>query len=131
MSSLYDQVRDLPLLVEGYTLEGLTRDVSSGFTRKCTLVHLAGGGEDGVGEDVTYAAEEHDHQIALGPILPLAGDWTLDSFSQHLGTLPLFDHEPEQHAYLDYRRWGFESAELDHALRQARPSPTPGSRIRR
>jgi hypothetical protein len=117
--SLYDHVRDLPLVIEGYTLEGLTRDVSSGFTRTCTLIQLAGGGEVGVGEDVTYAPEEHDLQIALGPVLPLAGDWTLDSFSRHLATLPLFDHEPEQHAYLDYRRWGFESAALDLALRQA------------
>ena len=117
--SLYAHVRDLPLVVDGYTLEGLTRDVSSGFTRKCTLIHLAGGGESGTGEDVTYEAEEHDHQIELGPVLPLAGNWTLDSFSQHLATLPLFDHEPEQHAYLDYRRWGFESAALDLALRQA------------
>ena len=117
--SLYDHVRDLPLVVDGYTLEGLVRDVSSGFTRKCTLVQLAGAGEEGIGEDVTYAAEEHDAQIERGAVLPLAGEWTLDSFSQHLGTLPLFDHEPEQHSYLDYRRWGFESAALDLALRQA------------
>ena len=117
--SLYDHVRNLPLVVESYTLDGLVRDVSSGFTRKSTLIHLAGAGEEGIGEDVTYAAEEHDHQIALGPILPLVGEWTLDSFSRHLAALPLFDHEPEQHAYLDYRRWGFESAALDLALRQA------------
>jgi hypothetical protein len=117
--SLYDNVRDLPLVIDGYTLEGLTRDVSSGFTRKCTLIQLAGGGEEGIGEDVTYAAEEHDAQIERGAVLPLAGEWTLDSFSQHLATLPLFDHEPEQHAFLDYRRWGFESAALDLALRQA------------
>ncbi len=117
--SLYDHVRKLSLVVDGYTLEGLTRDVSSGFTRKCTLIHLAGAGEEGTGEDVTYEAEEHDHQIELGSVLPLAGNWTLDSFSQHLATLPLFDHEPEQHSYLDYRRWGFESAALDLALRQA------------
>ena len=52
-------------------------------------------------------------------MLPLRGEWTIDTFSQHLETLPLFDHEPEQHAYLDYRRWAFESAALDLALRQA------------
>ena len=117
--TLYDQVRDLPLVVEEYALEGLVREVSSGFVRKCTLIRLAGAGEVGVGEDVTYAAEEHDAQLERGAVLPLAGEWTLDSFSQHLATLPLFDHEPEQHAYLDYRRWGFESAALDLALRQA------------
>ena len=40
-------------------------------------------------------------------------------FSEHLGALPLFDEEPGQHAFLDYRRWAFESAALDLALRQA------------
>jgi hypothetical protein len=117
--SLYDTVRGLPLVVERYTLDRLVQDVSSGFTRACTLIRLAGAGEEGVGEDVTYDAAEHDHLIALGPVLPLAGEWTLDSFSERLASLPLFDHEPEQHAYLDYRRWGFESAALDLALRQA------------
>jgi hypothetical protein len=33
--------------------------------------------------------------------------------------LPLFDAEPAQHAYYNYRRWGSESAALDLALRQA------------
>ena len=65
-------------------------------------------------------ATEHDAQLQYaGPILPLAGTWTLDSFSEHLATLPLFEAEPAQHAYVDYRRWGFESAALDLALRQA------------
>ena len=117
--SLYDAVRDLPLVVEGYGLEGLEQRVSSDFLRKTTLIALSGAGEDGVGEDVTYDAAEHDLQQARGPVLPLQGEWTLDSFSRHLATLPLFDHEPEQHAYLDYRRWAFESAALDLALRQA------------
>ena len=69
---------------------------------------------------MTYEADEHDRlQVERGPMLPLAGEWTLDSFSRHLATLPLFDHEPEQLVYLDYRRWAFESAALDLALRQA------------
>ncbi len=117
--SLFDAVRDIPLTVEGYALDVLEQQVSSGFLRKTTVITLRGGGEEGVGEDVTYEATEHDHQLAVGPVLPLVGTWTIDTFSQHLGTLALFDHEPEQHAYLDYRRWGFESAALDLALRQA------------
>jgi L-alanine-DL-glutamate epimerase-like enolase superfamily enzyme len=117
--SLFDRVRDLPLVVDGYALDGLDQVVRADFTRKTTIVRLHGAGEEGAGEDVTYAAAEHDAQQARGPVLPLAGEWTLESFSHHIGTLPLFDHEPEQHAYLDYRRWGFESAALDLALRQA------------
>ncbi len=116
---LYDHVRDLSLEIDTYRLEGRSAEVSSGFLRKTTIVVLEGGGCEGVGEDVTYDAAEHDRTAERGPDLPLAGTWTLDSFSRHLATLPLFDHEPDQHAYLDYRRWGYESAALDLALRQA------------
>ena len=48
------------------------------------------------------------------------GSWTLDSFSRHLDGLDLFGGaEPGMPAYLDYRRWAFESAAADLALRQA------------
>jgi L-alanine-DL-glutamate epimerase-like enolase superfamily enzyme len=117
--SLYDSVRDLPLVVEGYTLHGLEQLVRTDFTRKTTVVRLRGAGEEGIGEDVTYDGALHDAQQARGPVLPLDGEWTLESFSQILPTLPLFEDEPERHAFLDYRRWAFESAALDLALRQA------------
>jgi hypothetical protein len=117
--SLYDAVRDLPLRIETYELELLSLQARPDFLRKTTVVHLQGAGEEGVGEDVTYHGEEHDRLQERGPDLPLAGTWTLHSFSEHLATLPLFDAEPAQHAYHDYRRWAFESAALDLALRQA------------
>jgi len=117
--SLYDRVRELPLVVEEYELEPLALAARPDFTRQTTVVHLHGAGEEGLGEDVTYDGAEHDAQRERGPSLPLAGEWTLDSFSRHLDTLPLFEREPEMHAFLDYRRWGFESAALDLALRQA------------
>ena len=53
-------------------------------------------------------------------MLPLAGSWTLDSFSRHLDGLDLFHGaEPGMPAFRDYRRWAFESAAADLALRQA------------
>jgi hypothetical protein len=117
--SLYDRVRNLPLTVESYALDGLEHVISPEFTRRTTVIRLHGGTEKGIGEDVTYDGPLQERQQELGPVLPLAGEWTLQDFSQHLGTLPLFDEEPERHAYLDYRRWAFESAALDLALRQA------------
>jgi L-alanine-DL-glutamate epimerase-like enolase superfamily enzyme len=119
--SLYGKVRELPLVIEGYELEPLALQTPT-FLRQTTLVRLEGDGEQGLGEDVTYDGAEHDAQIARGPVLPLAGEWTLESFSGHLDALPLFEREPELHAYLDYRRWAFESAALDLALRQAEHS---------
>ena len=105
--SLWKRFGPLTLEVESYELERLEKPVTRGFTRITTLVHLRGGGEEGVGEDVTWYAEHHDREQAAGAVLPLAGAWTLESFSEAL-------EMPDPH-----RRWAYESAALDLALRQA------------
>jgi hypothetical protein len=117
--TLYDAVRDLPFVVDRYDLDPREYVVRPDFTRKTTIVRIEGGGEEGLGEDVVYDGPLQEAQWARGPVLPLAGEWTIDAFSEHLDGLPLFDEEPERHAYLDYRRWAFESAALDLALCQA------------
>jgi hypothetical protein len=117
--SLWDHVSDLPLVVETYALDTLSVRVSSEFTRKTTVIRLHGAGEEGVGEDVTYDASAHDAVAAAGPVHPLAGEWTLARFSDHLDGVELFEAEPSMHAAHDYRRWAYESAALDLALRQA------------
>jgi len=111
---LFDAVADLPLEVESYELERRELTVSPEFTRVTTLVHLRGAGEEGIGEDVTYTAEDHPPPAEL----PLAGSHKLDSFSQLLERLVLFPSEPQMEASRDYRRWAFESAALDLVLRQ-------------
>jgi L-alanine-DL-glutamate epimerase-like enolase superfamily enzyme len=113
--SSYDSLAALPLQVDAYELERLEQDVSSEFTRVTTVVRLRGAGEEGVGEDVTYAAELHPPP----PDLALAGSTTLDGFSARLDELDLFPTPPRMDAFRFYRRWAFESAALDLALRQA------------
>jgi hypothetical protein len=95
-------------------------DVSSGFERLSTVIHLRGDGQEGVGEDVTYEAAEHEAAWEAGPSLPLAGTWTLGSFAHHVADLDLFPgRDVERDVYRRYRRWGYESAALDLALNQA------------
>ena len=117
--STWELISHLQLEVEGYGLERLDSPTTSGFLRSSTVIALRGGGHEGIGEDVTYANEDHDALNAAGPILPLAGSWTLERFSDHLGGLDLFPAPPGAEVYRNYRRWGFESAALDLALRQA------------
>ena len=84
-----------------------------------TVIHLKGGGEEGVGEDVVYDALDHIAFQDAGPVLELAGEHTIDSFSKLLEGLDLFPTPPEREVSVNYRRWAFESAALDLALRQA------------
>jgi hypothetical protein len=117
--STYDLIADLPLTIDDYTFEGLSRNVSTGFERVTTIIHIRGGGEEGLGEDVTYEAEEHALQQEHGRGHPLAGQWTFSSFSEHLATVDLFPAgAPSMDVFRNYRRWGYESAALDLALRQ-------------
>ena len=61
------------------------------------MIQLHGGGQEGLGEDVTYDAVDHDILPGrAGPTLPLAGRWTLASFCEHLGELDLFPSPPER-----------------------------------
>ncbi len=117
--SSWERISGLQLEVEGYALERLDSAITSGFVRVSTVIALHGRGEQGLGEDVTYATEDHDALKAAGPSLPLVGSWTLERFSAHLAGLDLFPVPPGAEVYRNYRRWGFESAALDLALRQA------------
>jgi hypothetical protein len=102
-----DRLAVLSLHVDSYELERLEQPVTRGFTRVTTVVHLRGGGLEGLGEDVTWYPEHHDREQKAGAVLPLAGSWTLESFSDALDM-------PDPH-----RRWAYESAALDLSLRQA------------
>jgi L-alanine-DL-glutamate epimerase-like enolase superfamily enzyme len=116
----FERLGGLPLEIDRYELEPLQRDVASAFTRRTTVVHLIGGGEEGLGEDVTYDAEAHEALQAAGPVLGLQGAHTLASFSSRLDGVDLFaDGAPTMDVFRSYRRWAFESAALDLALRQS------------
>ena len=112
--ALWDRLRGLEPTIEEFRTERRSVDVSTQFTRVTTTVILAGGGETGRGEDVTYTAEDHDWFPQLEP----TGRTTLAELSAELDALHLFDHEPKMQASSQYRRWAFESAALDLALRQ-------------
>jgi hypothetical protein len=105
--ALWDAVAGLTVRVDGYTLQRRESATPGGWTRVTTTVLLDGDGATGEGEDVTYEAEMHDG-VPAG--LMLAGTWTFEDLSRRL------DDEPALAE--GYRRWAFEGAMLDLALRQ-------------
>ena len=112
-------VLDTPLTIEGYSLAGLELATKAGWTRYSTEVRLSGLSCEGRGEDVTYQAPDAQAFLRQGPVLELAGTYTLDEFSRRLDGLQLFSKPPADPKAALYRRWAFESAALDLALRQA------------
>lgn len=116
--STFDALADLPLEIEGYELQPLELHLP-GFERLSTVIHLWGAGEDGLGEDVTYDPVDHIALQDAGPTLDLTGYATLGEFCDLMGDLDTFPAEPQRDVSRLYRRWAFESAALDLALRQA------------
>jgi hypothetical protein len=114
----FDAVANLPLEIEGYELEPQELQIP-GFERLSTIIHMWGGREDGLGEDVTYDAVDHIALQDAGPRLDLTGFATLGEFCELMGDLDTFPAEPQRDVSRLYRRWAFESAALDLALRQA------------
>ena len=115
-TALYPSLAGLELRIDRCRTERRSVDVSTGFTRVTTTIVLEGDGARGEGEDVAYDAEDHEEYPEA---LDLAGRWTLDGISRRLDGLDLFPKSPVWETSTDYRRWAFESAALDLALRQA------------
>jgi len=112
---VWEALAELPLVVEGYALQRLQGEPAFGHDRGTDLVRLQGGGETGLGEDITTYLPEG----SAAPELPLAGEWTLGSFCAHLATVEQWTEEPPWDLAHNWRNWAYESAALDLALRQA------------
>jgi hypothetical protein len=119
MPSTFNLLAQLPLEIEGYELEGLELQIP-GFERLSTTIRLKGGGEEGLGEDVTYDALDHVALQDAGASLDLTGHATLGEFCDFIADLDTFPSEPQREVSRRYRRWAFESAALDLALRQSK-----------
>ncbi len=116
----WDAIAELPVQIDGYSLTGLEQQMGPGFTRACTLIDLHGGGEHGVGEDVIYEQLDHVAFQDAGPVLDFSGPATVGELSELIDGLDLFSGSPPvREPSRNYRRWAFESAALDLALRQA------------
>ena len=106
-------------------VEQLQRPRSDGSVRRTALVKLRGGGEEGVGEEVTFQTADvlspapSPGENLLQRRIPWAGLRTLQNLWAALDTADLFPQPPRWDVVRSYRRWAIEAAALDLALRQA------------
>src|ERR1044072_4284691 len=75
----YSLVCCLSVEIDSYGREGLSVEVSPEFTRRTTVIRLRGGGEEGIGEDPTYSAEDQEAFQAEGTGVPLYGSQHTDA----------------------------------------------------
>ena len=113
------RLRELPLTIDSAAFERQAATFAYGFERFTTLVRLRGGGHEGLGEDVSPYESEEPTLHALQPDLGLPGDWTLESFCDHLAATDQWPVAPDWDTARRWRNWAFESAALDLALAQA------------
>jgi hypothetical protein len=117
--STYAHVAGLPLVIQRCELQPLVRDTTSGFTKVSIVVRLGGASHVGEGEDITWDQIDQIEFLRGGDDLTwMHGTRTLEEFSRLLGLANLFPVEPIRDSARFYRRWAFESAALDLALRQ-------------
>jgi hypothetical protein len=108
--TFWERLAGLSLEVEGLELERRELVVPAGWTRVTTTVVLRGpDGTVGEGEDVTYDSTQHEPF----PRPDLGGRHRLEGYSAALDEAAIGGGDP------NHRRWAFESAGLDLALRQA------------
>jgi L-alanine-DL-glutamate epimerase-like enolase superfamily enzyme len=119
-TSAWSRLADLELVVERCETRHLEADAGAFGRRVTTEIVLHGEGEEGVGEEVGGPGPEpHEALRRLVPDLPLAGRYTLAAFCDHAAALEVWPEPPEWELMRSFRRYAFESAALDLALRQA------------
>ncbi len=113
----FDRVAGLEVEIDGMTRSTLRRQAVR-WERRSTVITLTGGGVEGVGEDISY---EHADQEAHGRLdpLPFSGRRTLAEWSAWIDEVNLFPVPPAVALARDHRRWAYDGALLDLALRQA------------
>jgi hypothetical protein len=85
-------------------------------SRATAIVHLEGDGEHGYGEEVTF---QEDDLLPESPRMRWQFSGSFREFSLWLASQVVFERAPEYEVVRNYRRWAFEAAALDLALRQA------------
>ena len=117
MGALYDRLAALEVEIEEVTFERLEFETVR-WVRVSTVVEMRGDGVTGRGEDVSYAPADQDAHQRIDPP-PLRGRRPLEEWSELLDRASLFPVPPSVPEARDYRRWAYDSALLDLALRQA------------
>jgi L-alanine-DL-glutamate epimerase-like enolase superfamily enzyme len=117
--STYERIAELPVKIDSYGFEGLSIKPSPEFERLTTVVQVTADGLVGNGEDITYEALDAIALQDAGPVHDLSEPRTIGELCDLIGGLDLFPVPPEREVSRLYRRWAFESAALDLALKQS------------
>jgi hypothetical protein len=118
-NAAWQELSALPVVVESIEFERRFATLSYGHERFTTVVHLAGGGAEGLGEDVSPYETEDDTLHVLAPEFPLVGEWTLGALCDRLREIDRWPVPPRYDLARRWRHWALESAAVDLALSQA------------
>lgn len=115
--ALFNRIASLEVQIDGLRRHQIAYPTAR-WNRISTVVVLHGGGIEGRGEDVSYDPRDQASHLSL-PDFPLSGTRTLAEWSAVFDTIALTPTPLVHPESSDYRRWAYEGALLDLALRQA------------
>src|SRR5215469_4327636 len=90
----FAKIAELPVMIDSIEYTPLVRDTSSGFTKITTVIRLRGGGEDGLGEDVTWDQIDQIELVRHPTPDQILGSRTLAELSAILDKIDLFPVPP-------------------------------------
>ncbi len=114
--TLFDRIASLEVRIDGMRRHQVEYPTVR-WNRVSTVVVLHGGGIEGRGEDVAYDPRDQAAHLAMAP-LDLNGTRTLAEWSALLDEADLTPQPLVHPESAEYRRWAYEGALLDLALRQ-------------
>ena len=126
----FDPIAGLPIEIEGYELEDRDRTYGD-FTRPSTSSTCAAAARRVSARTSSTTCSTTSPTATPGPVTTSPATPTLGEFCEFVGELDLFvDSPPARDISRHYRRWAYESAALDLALRQGGVPAPRGARPR-
>lgn len=113
-----EEIESLKLKITACDHTANYQKIIDGSVHRTSTINIYGDGKTGYGEDVTFLPQYHDDLEGVCRRVVANDHLTLGEFVKSIRELEIFGVKPNDHESVCCRRWAFESAALNLALKQ-------------